>query len=97
MAEMTLTGASLHKGDVEGRPYHFTRVYLLSAMPANDTHKGFKSVDLKTVDPNYYELLQKLSFPCVCDVEIDIRASGRPGESDMVVRSVKPIPNKQAA
>jgi hypothetical protein len=96
MAEMTITGASLHKGEVEGRPYHFTRVYLLSAMPANETHKGFKSVDLKTTDPNYYEVLQKLSFPCVCDVNIDVVASGRPGESAMVVRSVKPL-QKQAA
>jgi len=97
MAEMTLTGASLHKGDVEGRPYHFTRVYLLSEMPVNETHKGFKSVDLKTTDPDYYQVLQKLNFPCVCDVELDIRASGKPGESVMVVRSVKPIPQHKAA
>lgn len=96
MATYTLTGVTFHKGEYEGRAFHFTKVYLLSPMPANPTTVGFKTVDMKTADPDMFETLKKLPFPCEADVSLDVRASNKPGESTMVITGVRPV-SKAAA
>lgn len=94
--QLQVTGFKFFKGDVEGRHYDSTKVFLL--MPLDEskgTAKGFATVELPFGDSTEFARLKDIPCPFFADVDIQMVSTGS-GLKQQVV-AVTPIKPSKAA
>lgn len=92
-AVVHLLGASEHKGDFDGRPYAYSRLYVLSPLDAtNPARLGFGVVEYRCPIELFGDLRgrvngSELSFPVLAEVDVEMMAVGK-GDSKLSITQV---------
>lgn len=85
--EVLVTGAKSSKGEMEGRLYDSTKVYVQTKM--NDSGKGFATAEYNWGDSTNFDKIKDLNYPFKANVEFEIVTSGK--NTKMILISVMPI------
>ncbi len=79
------------KGDFDGTPYNNLTIYLIAKMEQKETQRGSAGIEIRA-DLSLLERLSKMEIqnPIFCDVETELRATGKGQSTEMVV-NITPI------
>lgn len=90
LQQVIITGAKRSKGEMEGRPYDSTKIYVQTSMDRNNVDMvGFATVEYTWGDSNNYYKLRDFDFPIKAEIEIELVTSGR--NTKMIVTDVQPL------
>lgn len=90
MATHIVAGTSRHKGEYNGNPYDYCKVYLLARMdPMNKNMVGYQTIEFRA-PPELWEKLKTISPMKEYDVNIETIARGK-GESTQLVTGITPV------
>lgn len=85
-----ITGAKRSKGEMEGRPYDSTKIYVQTKMNSdNGEMVGFATTEYSWGLSDNFEKLRAHKFPMQADIDMDIITSGK--GSKIVVLGVTPV------
>ena len=90
--KMLVVGVSKHKGDYEGTPYDFVKIYALAPMEQNENRKGSTAVEIRAV-PDVFASFNNVELPITgkhFDVTTELRALGG-GNARETITGVLPI------
>lgn len=88
---VTITGAKRSKGEMEGRPYDSTKIYVQTKMNVDSGDMmGFATTEYNWGLSDNFDKLLGLKFPIQADVDMELITSGK--SSKIVVLEVTPIP-----
>jgi len=89
LQQVIITGAKRSKGDIEGRPYDSTKIYVQTKMNSDNGEMiGFATSEYNWGLSDNFEKLRGLKFPIHADIEMEIVTSGR--STKMIVTDVIP-------
>lgn len=90
LQQVVITGAKRSKGEMEGRPYDSTKVYVQTKMDTNNVDMvGFATSEYTWGKADNFAKLSDLKFPLQAEIELELVTSGK--SSKMIVIDVKPI------
>lgn len=90
--EMTLLGVQKVKGEVDGNPFDFARIYGVGKLPTSENTSGYAGIEIRG-EPHIYEKYLKFQFAktgTLFNVEID-QVAGKSGEFKNMVTSMEPV------
>lgn len=91
--QVIITGAKRSKGEMEGRPYDSTKIYVQTKMNTDSGEMvGFATTEYNWGLSDNFEKLRAHKFPIQANIEIDLVTSGK--NTKMIVTDVQPIVNK---
>ena len=93
LQQVIITGAKSSKGEMEGRPYDSTKIYVQTRMdPTKGTMIGTVTEQYDWGLSTNFDILKNLKFPIQANVEFEQASSGK--SSKTIVMDVQPIVNK---
>lgn len=93
LQQVTITGAKSSKGEMEGRPYDSTKIYVQIRMdPTKGTMVGSASEEYGWGLSDNFNKLKDLKFPIQANVDFEQVTSGN--KVKIIVMDVQPIINK---
>ena len=94
LQQVIITGAKRSKGEMEGRPYDSTKIYVQTKMnPDSGDMVGFATEQYNWGTSENYQKIRDLEYPMEANIDIEIVTSGK--NMKMIVVDVQPI-QKQA-
>lgn len=91
--QVIITGAKRSKGEMEGRPYDSTKIYVQTKMNTDSGEMvGFATTEYNWGLSDNFEKLRAHKFPIQANIDIDLVTSGK--NTKMIVTDVQPIVNK---
>lgn len=93
LQQVIITGAKRSKGEMEGRPYDSTKIYVQTKMNSDSGEMvGFAGSEYNWGLSDNFEKIKMLKFPIQANIEMEIVTSGK--NTKMIVTDVQPIVNK---
>lgn len=93
LQQVIITGAKRSKGEMEGRPYDSTKIYVQTKMNSDSGEMvGFAGAEYNWGLSDNFEKIKTLKFPMQANIEMEIVTSGK--NTKMIVTDVQPIVNK---
>ena len=93
--QVTITGAKSSKGEMEGRPYDSTKIYVQTRMdPSKGTMVGTATEEYAWGLSDNFQKLKDLKFPIIANVEFEQVTSGR--SSKTIIMDLQLIPASPA-
>lgn len=93
--KVTITGAKSSKGEMEGRPYDSTKIYVQVRMdPSKGTMVGSASEEYNWGLSDNFDKLKDLKFPVQAEVDFENVSNGK--SSKIIVMDVKLLPTASA-
>ena len=88
--KVIVTGAKASKGEMNGRPYDSTKIYVQTMMdPTKGTMIGTATEEYNWGLSENYEKIKSLKFPIEANVDFEIVTSGK--NSKTIVMDVQPL------
>lgn len=90
-AQLMVLGAKSFKGDVEGKPYDSTTLFVvLDVSERNGTSVGQNVVEMKFGKSDEFSKLKSLTFPINADLSLNLTTKGYEVEGFRAVSPAKP-------
>lgn len=90
LQEFIITGAKPSKGEMEGRSYDSTKIYIQTKMDSNG--RGFATSEYNWGDSTNFDKIKDLQYPFSANVSLEMVTSGK--TTRMIVTDVQPIKPK---
>lgn len=85
---VTITGAKRSKGDMEGRPYDSTKIYVQTKMnEQNGEMIGFATTEYNWGLSDNFEKLRNYKFPIQANIDLELITNGK--TSKVIVNDVQ--------
>lgn len=98
LQQVTITGAKSSKGEMEGRPYDSTKIYVQTRMdPSKGTMVGTATEQYDWGLSDNFELLKNLKFPLQANVDFEQVTSGKSSKTIVMDVQLLPTPTPSKA
>lgn len=93
LQQVLITGAKRSKGEMEGRPYDSTKIYVQTKMnDQNGEMLGFATTEYNWGLSDNFEKLRPHKFPMQANIDLELITNGK--SSKVIVNDVQPIVTK---
>lgn len=89
LQEFLITGAKPSKGDMEGRHYDSTKIYVQTKM--DNKGRGFATSEYNWGDSTNFDKIKDLTYPFMAKVQLEMVTSGK--STRIIVTDVQPLPS----
>jgi len=95
IAKEKITGFQSITYDIDGQKADVMSIFYDAALDSNKGGKGTRSVERKCASREIVEVLDKITLPAVC--EIELTESVTRSRTDLVVTSIRPVQMAKAS
>lgn len=90
LQKVIVTGAKSSKGEMEGRPYDSTKIYVQTKMnPDSGEMVGFATAEYNWGLSDNFLKIRDLKYPVDANIQLELVTSGK--NTKMIVTDVQPI------
>lgn len=87
-SEMLVMGAKMSKGDYQGKPFDYTQVFYHADLQEGENFVGHVGEAIRYGTSANFEKLKGLSYPVLCDVELEQVSNGN--STSLILLDLKP-------
>lgn len=96
LQRVTVTGAKRSKGELEGRVYDSTKVYVQTSMDLNNQDMvGFSTAEYTWGKSDNFEKIKDLKYPFEAEIHFEVVTSGK--SLKMIVLDIVPVAKKSVS